>query len=111
MERVETVEKLLQDSKQIRHNRAEKGRKVLSGVSDDAYGPEGREFESLRAYQNPRETLCFLRVLSCFRNLSDVSLFFDHGSDPYGKSYRTAQDSTFPIVFAAFLWAAVVTWA
>ena len=55
------------------------------------YGPEGREFESLRAYQNPRETLCFLRVLSCFRNLSDVRLFFDHGSDPYGKHFRKHQ--------------------
>ena len=61
-ERVETVESLLQDSKQILHNRVEKGRKVPSGVSNDVYGPEGREFESLRAYQNPRETLCFLRV-------------------------------------------------
>ena len=108
---METVESLLQDSKKNQHNRPKKDRKVLSGVSDSVYGPEGREFESLRAYQNPRETLCFLRVLSCFRNLSDVSLFFDHGSDPYGKSYRTAQDSTFPMVFAAFLWDAVVTWA
>ena len=86
MEQMETVESLLQDSKQIRHNRAKKGREVLSGVSDDVYGPEGREFESLRAYQNPRETLCFLRVLSCFQNLSCLAPFSDHGFDPYGKS-------------------------
>ena len=72
--RVDAVECLLQDSKQIRHNRAEKGRKVPSEISDSVYGPEGREFESLRAYQNPRETLCFLRVLSfCMeREITDI---------------------------------------
>ena len=35
------------------------------------YGPKGREFESLRAYQNPRETLSFLRVLFVFQPLDE----------------------------------------
>ena len=45
------------------------------------YGPEGREFESLRAYQNPRETLCFLRVLSCFRGVFDFVAVGDQKVD------------------------------
>ena len=62
-ERVETVESLLQNSKQIWYNRVEKGRKVPSGVSDSVYGPEGRGFESPRAYQKSQTDVwlfCFL---------------------------------------------------
>ena len=42
---------------------------MLSGVSDDVYGPEGREFESLRAYAAVG-VFCFRGGLNHFAFLS-----------------------------------------
>ena len=78
------------------------------------YGPEGRGFESLTAYQKSSkssdfEDFCFSYVLvlwSCF--------FLTQTLTPTGAgsgNRQTARDRILPMVWAAFSWASVVTWA
>ena len=100
-----------------RTNGGKKGKsepKQLQFARETTYGPEGRGFESLTAYQSLPKSfdfgrLCFLKVV-----FSQSALFLTHALTPTGadsgKVY-TALERIFPIVCAALSWASVVTWA
>ena len=78
------------------------------------YGPEGRGFESLTAYQKSSksydfEDFCFSLVAFFGYRFFLTQTLTPTGADS-GKAY-TAQERIFPIVCAALSWASVVTWA
>ena len=88
--------------------------KRLRFALETTYGPEGRGFESLTAYQKSSkssdfEDFCFLYVSvlwSCF--------FLTQTLTPTGAGSgkrQTARERMFPIVCAALNCASVVTWA
>jgi len=60
------------------------------------YGPEGRGFEFLRAYQNHRSLLNFGGFVLLFCTFSGrlfLGLPFDPSRDPYGSSERSGLES------------------
>ena len=88
--------------------------KQLRFARETTYGPEGRGFESLTAYQKSSkssdfEDFCFSQVAifgRCF--------FLTQTLTPTGAGsgkHQTARDRILPIVCAALSWASVVTWA
>ena len=88
--------------------------KRLRFVRETTYGPEGRGFESLTAYQKSSkssdfEDFCFSYV-TIFRYRFFLTQTLTQTGASSGKVY-TAQDRILPIVCAAFICASVVTWA
>ena len=78
------------------------------------YGPEGRGFESLTAYQKSSkssdfEDFCFSQVA-----IFGYCFFLTQTLTPTGADsgkHQTARERILPIVCAALSWASVVTWA
>ena len=78
------------------------------------YGPEGRGFESLTAYQkSPKSSdfgdFCFSYVLFLVHCFFLTQTLTPTGADSGNR--QTARERMFPIVCAALSWASVVTWA
>ena len=83
-------------------------------VRETTYGPEGRGFESLTAYQKSSkssdfEDFCFLQV-AIFRCCFFLTLTLTPTGADRGKVY-TARERMLPMVCAALSCASVVTWA
>ena len=78
------------------------------------YGPEGRGFESLRAYQNHGNSLNFRGFVFDFCSFPDGLILryrSDPNRDPYGSLERKAPERKFPAAFAARFCMEAVTWA
>ena len=88
--------------------------KQLRFVLETTYGPEGRGFESLTAYQKSSksydfEDFCFSQVAIFGRRFFLTQTLTPTGAGS-GK-HQTARERIFPMVCAALSWASVVTWA
>ena len=88
--------------------------KQLRFARETTYGPEGRGFESLTAYQKSSklsdfEDFCFSQVaiLGCRFFLTQTLTQTGAGSG----NHQTARERILPIVCAALSCASVVTWA
>ena len=70
--------------------------KEATTIPQTSYGPEGRGFESLRAYQSHGNSLNFRGFVLVFITFSDGSILryrFDPSRDPYQSAERKSPES------------------
>ena len=70
--------------------------KEAATIPQTSYGPEGRGFESLRAYQSHGNSLNFRGFVLVFITFSDGSILryrFDPSRDPYQSAERKSPES------------------
>ena len=88
--------------------------KRLRFVRETTYGPEGRGFESLTAYQKSSKSYDFEDFCFSLVPFFGCCFFLTQTLTPTGAGsgkHQTARDRILPIVWAALSCASVVTWA